>query len=485
MTTTPTPSCPTTALKPVWPVPSRRRAVLRSLAAWLWPLSSALLPCLALPVGAQPATNVLDQPLLAPSTNALPALATNAPPPAGTALATNSPSAGTVIDLRSARHFSLNDPPELKWGPAVFHPRLTTSLTYDDNILIQKTNRQSDFITTVMPALAVIAGDVAPAQAKYLTAPQLLRQTADTWPSLYMAADYGPRPVFFLDHDNNNSLDHAALLNVVWPSNPLLLGLNLNYDLLNTTVIDAQNRTQVETYSALLTAGYKISSRTSAELNLRLYSVGYALSGLNGYRDWSAPLWFNYRSSDRLIFGAGLTPGYVSVADNFPQTYERPLLRAQYMVGERTDAELAAGGEFRQFRTGVSDLAEPYFGLTLSHRPSLRTSLSATGFRQGNTSVNNGYNYVATGLSLGARQGIGRTFALNLLGTYQHLEYLHNDQIIRADRSDDFFSVQTGFDLKLAKYSSLALFYLYRQHNSSAFAGFDNNQIAFSLTLGL
>ena len=89
-----------------------------------------------------------------------------------------------------------------------------------------------------------------------------------------------------MHHSENDSLDHHAALNVAWPKQPLMFGLGFNYDLLNTTVIEAGQRTMQETYGTVFTGGYELSPKSTFEINLRQTSVSYAVASLIPYRDF-------------------------------------------------------------------------------------------------------------------------------------------------------------------------------------------------------
>ena len=217
--------------------------------------------------------------------------------------------------------------PELRAGPFDFKPRLTTSAVYDDNILIASRDEQSDLIWSVQPAVQVLAGDRS-TMTEYrllgydtmqLAPGTFITQPVEGWPGKMLMLDYGPKFNWFTEHSANDSVDHIGSFNALWPMAKAILGFQQEYRLESTTIIEAGQRSQQETITTALLAGYQISEKTSAELNLRRRGMDYEAKNLTGYTDWSNDNWFNYQMTPLLNVGAGVTWGLIEAGGAEPE----------------------------------------------------------------------------------------------------------------------------------------------------------------------
>jgi hypothetical protein len=380
--------------------------------------------------------------------------------------------------------------PDLRVGPFDIHPRLTTGVMYDDNILIASHNTRSDFIWSVNPAASIVAGDrmaiteyllnnndfMAISPGTYITS------SPEVWPGKLLMLDYGPRFNWFNRYSENDSTDHLLKFDALLPMAKLILGVNQGYTSENTSVIEASRRANVETISSAIMGAYQFSEKTSAEMNLRRKSTDYAANqGLNGYVDWTDENWFNYHMSPLFNVSAGLTVGDLET-QNQSQTYEQLLARARYNLAERISVGLAAGGEMRQFE-GAEDSLEPIFTLDGNYRPFERTTISLSGYRRDQASVYSGQNYIITGISSGISQQFGDRYFIGLGIGYDNYKYQASTAAKTADRSDDYVSIRPSFDVRITKRLHSNIYYNFRTLKSSQTDGFDDNQACVQMTL--
>src|SRR5450759_3824051 len=143
----------------------------------------------------------------------------------GTSALAQDESAKTPDD--SAAKTSVEKAPlELRLGPFDLHPRVTTGLTYDDNILFSSANPEADTFWTIQPALQAVAGDdaalIAYRDQNYdvlnLAPGNLIIQPPEAWPGKLLILDYGPRFQFFNQYTANN-------LSLIHISEPTRLGM--------------------------------------------------------------------------------------------------------------------------------------------------------------------------------------------------------------------------------------------------------------------
>src|SRR5260370_7517365 len=97
-------------------------------------------------------------------------------------------------------------PPPAGASPDLLHygifdvlPNLRGGATYDDNIYISSTNRQSDAILSIAPGVLLGAGD-------YRAKEESLVSIA-----------YSPNFILYTDHPRNSAIDQDPALNAQWP----------------------------------------------------------------------------------------------------------------------------------------------------------------------------------------------------------------------------------------------------------------------------
>jgi hypothetical protein len=364
----------------------------------------------------------------------------------------------------------------------------------DDNILAASTKPQSDLIWSLRPALLALAGDRLAMTEHQLNYRGVIGFTPDTfivssrenWPGKTVMLDYGPRFNWFTTHSENDSIDQVLTFNALWPMSKLILGLRQGYSQVNSIVIEAGQRTEVQTIPTDLMSAYQVSEKSSAEMNLHRVSYDYGRTqGLNGYTDWNTDAWFNHQTTPLLNLGAGVKLGLFEVPSQKGQTYEQFLVRARYTLAERLMLIASAGLQLRQFESGAPSSAVPVFSLTAYYRPLDRTSFSLTAYRTESASVYYGVNYLQTGASLSARQQLGDRFWLNLSFDYTMLDYHTTTQTgsgTLAARTDDYLLARLGLEARFTRHLQGQLFYQYRMMSSQQWAGWSNNQIGLSAT---
>src|SRR5450759_3674695 len=407
----------------------------------------------------------------------------------GTSALAQDESAKTPDD--SAAKTSVEKAPlELRLGPFDLHPRVTTGLTYDDNILFSSANPEADAFWTIQPALQAVAGDdaalIAYRDLNYdvlnLAPGNTIVQPPEAWPGKLLILDYGPRFQFFDQYTANNSIDQFGTLNLLWPLNRLILGFKQDYQLQKTTIIEAGIRTTVETISSTLAAAYQIGEKTSLESNFRRISVGYDQLGLIGYTEYNTEDWFNYVVTEGLPVSVGVLAGLDEVADHQGQTYEQLRARARYNYTEKLAFDASVGGELRQYENGNGDTFSPVFSLSGAYRPAERTTVSLTGYRQQNASVFNGYNYTSTGATLSLRQGITDRYTADLSVGYYTLDYAPTSGAL-IKYTDEYYTARIGLEAKIIRHLTGKIFYQLISRQSPAAGNINDNQAGVQLIL--
>jgi hypothetical protein len=407
---------------------------------------------------------------------------------AGSPALAQTTAAATVSD-NAAATAPLNIP--LTLGPLNLHPRATTGMIADDNLLFTSTHQESDLAWTLQPGLQAVAGDdaalIAYRDQGYdpinLTPGSLIVQPPEAWTGKIFTLDYAPRFKFYDQYTADNAIDEFATVNLLWPMNKLILGFRQDYQLQKATIIEANQFATTETISTALTAAYQFGDKTSVESDFHRISIDYDAPGLIGYTEYNTEDWFNYDLTESMPVSVGVLAGYDAVAASHQdQTYEQLRARVRYNFTEKLVFDVSGGGEVRQYENGESDTFSPVFTLSGSYRPAERTTVSLTGYRQQNASIFNGYNYASTGANLGFSQGITDRFTAGVSVGYFTLDY-ESITSARANYSDDYYTARLSLDAKIIRHLTGQIYYNLTAIQSPVSGNINDNQIGVNLTL--
>jgi hypothetical protein len=380
-------------------------------------------------------------------------------------------------------------PSKLRLGPFDLHPRLSTGLTYDDNILLSTANKEADTEWVIQPALQAVAGDDAALIAYRdqhndvlsLSPGNLIIQQPEDRPGKLLLLDYGPGFQVFDKYSANNSIDEFATLSLLWPMEKLILGLRQDYSLQKTDLIEFDQRATVESIPTTLSAAYQFGDKTSIESDFRRISIGYEAPGLIGYTEFNSEDWFNYKLEEDLTASLGVLAGVDEVANQQDQTFEQLRARARYNYTEKLTFDASVGAELRQFENGLPEKVSPVFTIAGDYRLAERTSLRLSGSRQVYAAIFSGYNYSITGAALEVRQGITDRFTATLSAGYYSIDYT---PITRAltEYTGDYYIARISLEAKLLRHLTGQIFYQLISSHSQISAGIDDNQAGVQLT---
>lgn len=399
---------------------------------------------------------------------------------------------GSQFDFLHAQEGSgssgLESPSELlHWKMFNLHPRLATSVTYDDNITLQETNALEDITWIVSPGISAVAGDPTTGFSK-----------------LFSVA-YDASVLTFLRHNEFNAVDHVAKISGLLPFAKLTLGASAGFQRLSTPQIDLGIRVQRTLYTAAATSRYEISPKTSAEVNGGYNRTDYSDRRLIGSEEWFNQNWINNQVSSKINLGLGLGAGYLTQDRGPTQTYERVLLRAIYVLTGKLDLTASAGVELRQYQsfdnlvglvsgfptnttitiTNITEKAasriSPIFDIGANYRPREGTAIRIELFRRDqNSPTVAGYNYIRTGVSISVQQRFWERFSASFGGTFENSSYHAELRNQNLDREDYYYALSAGLNALITQRWVAGLMVQRRSSDSNERDGtiFDNNQVA-------
>ncbi|MCG3148793.1 MAG: hypothetical protein PCFJNLEI_02240 [Verrucomicrobiae bacterium] len=358
--------------------------------------------------------------------------------------------------------------PGLRVGPVDLHPRITTGVTYDDNILLSNnsTNRLQAFITAISPELTAGLGNKPAGR--------------DTWLTL----NYRPTFLIFSDHTDNNTVDHSAGLTAQWMLTKLTLGVSQEYNQTHGAMVEVGQRFRQDSYRTTLLARYAFSEKTSLEISPRL-TIQDNEDFLSS-RDWGVDLFLNRALGAKLIGGLGGSIGLFTIDNSPDQYYERGLARLTYAVAAKADVIATVGIEGRQYDGSQSSKLQPVLGLAGVYRPWETASFTIEAHRREEASVTQvAQNYVTTGGSAQLRQGLGERFFVSVGGSYDYRSYSENTPGVIANRTDKYYTIRTAAGTTITRRGAVNVFYQYQSNASTGILrDFRNNQIGIQGSWG-
>jgi hypothetical protein len=358
---------------------------------------------------------------------------------------------------------------------------LDTSVTYDDNIFIQPTQKQSDVYFGVTPIIATGWGTFLADPMSATGMPTRFPQMADREAlENFSSFRYSPTAVFFSKHSDQNAFNEDAQVAGRWISGKVTLEGTARFQTLSQPNIDVGDRINSETTSGFLNASYRMSEKTSLDSRFSLERDSYQ-GGLNS-TDTSVSSILNYQALPKTSVGIGFGLGYTGVENGQNQYYEQGLVHAHYAPTAKITLDLVGGVEFRQIENGP-DRITPVFDFRVAYAASDSTTMNLSVTRRTDTSaLFEGQDIEMTEFDASIRQRIFQKLYVTINGGVQRNDYV--DAGTAADRTDTFtyFGVESA--VEVTKWLSMKAGYHFQNDDSSlAEFGFRRNLADFQFNL--
>jgi hypothetical protein len=371
------------------------------------------------------------------------------------------------------------DPRRFQYGLQV-----TVRGVYDDNINISQTAHESDYYFTIEPVLTLGFGDITGHEDNYIR------------------LDYAPSLFLFLDHSENDAVQHLIRLEGQHSFGRLTLTLGEEVAILDGTDLrtlsdanspgshanlDLSGRTRFQTYNTRIGAAYDLTGKTFLSSGLDSLVTNYDSAGLISSQMFSGNLFLNYRYSEKIVIGVGGTGGYDFVDNPNPdQTFEQANVRASYQATGKIALNFSGGVEFRQFENNSrGQYISPVFELSATYLPFDGTSMTLSGSRRTfNSGVLAGQDFAGTTITAGLRQRLAQRFYFAVSAGYQNSDYFSTVSSVMANRRDNYYFIQPALDFPITRFWSVGGYYLHRQNDSSFQSfKFDDNQVGVRTAL--
>jgi hypothetical protein len=352
----------------------------------------------------------------------------------------------------------------VKLGPFDFIPGFQSSVYYDDNVAAQEVNEEDAIVLTLAPSIDLIASDMADGMGKVLQ------------------VNYTPGFFFFFGDDDvsdRNRVNHSANISGDLAGAKLELGFDQAFRFTTGPVIDLGTSADRMLYDTRLTSRYNMSEKTSIDVNGSLRILNYNEDQFFDTLNLANDNWLNYKYSAKLSLGVGVVLGYTDIEDNADQTFQQLRARATYAIAEKVDLQASAGGEWRQFDSGLDNTLNPVWNVGAAYRPRDSTTLQLALYqRYDASSRTGGQSYINTGVTLSVRQMLMQRLALNLSGSYAISDYESTIPGGQADRNDDLYIARASLDFFLQPKWTVGVFYDYSMRESTELTvEFERNRV--------
>ena len=414
--------------------------------------------------------SVQEQPLQPSSTDYTVAEINAAPPP---------PSLPYPVSVSDSKGGALNVP---SGEPRRFHYELglTVRGVYDDNIFISHTNRVSDYYFAIEPHLALGFGDMEGRGTNYIR------------------LDYMPSILLFVDHSNQDDVDHLIHLEGRHEFSRLTLFFSQDVDILkngnlNSLIdttgqfanIDVSARTELNLYVSRVRAYYDLTEKVflSGEFDASIYD--YRNDFINS-EIFSGGLYINYKWTPKVTVGIGGTGGIMQVDEGNPdQPFAQVNVRLSYEATGKLNFYASVGVEFREFDSDRSERTTPVFEIGGIYHPFDGTTITLAATR---SMLASGFfpaqDYAATDVVLRIQQRLLQRFYLGLSAGYENADYFATANGVNATRNDDYYFVEPSVDVLINRHFSVGAYYLHREDSSSLdFFSFYDNQVGVRATV--
>jgi hypothetical protein len=333
---------------------------------------------------------------------------------------------------------------------------------YDDNIFISPTGRQSDFVTLLSLGGGLILGDYTTRQDNYFV------------------SDYTAIEEIFERHSNQDSFEQSASL-----QGQLVLAhltLHANFELQDTADedIDVGTRARRQIYTGQGSARYDVSDKTYLMATAQVTISDFA--AYIGSNDERAGLSFNYLPDPNLTLGVGVLGGVLNVDNSASQTFEQLLASLQIAATGKFTFDASAGVEDRQTPDN-NGFVTPVFQVDGNYKPIEGLNLTLSAYRRViNSAFYVGSDYIATGVSMGAKYELSERFTVLLEAGYMNADYRSVSAGAGISREDNFIYVRPALRYMASKYCNIDLYYFYRNDASTVrTSAFNDAQVGVSV----
>jgi hypothetical protein len=328
-------------------------------------------------------------------------------------------------------------------------PVFAFGYAYDDNIYLRNLDRQGSGIININAGFAFELGDFREREGSYLL------------------LNYVGTSLFYTEFESLNSYNPRFDIFAQYQSDPLTLQLESVFFYLNGVQRQLGEFTTQMLLANSVHAFHAYSEKTTLDLALNQRANIYPDNISSFYYELAAG--FDYALTSKIKLGLEGVVG-VAQADESPgMYYQIANTRFSYDVTGKIALRATGGVEFDEYSSGGEPIRLlPVFSLGGDYRPFGSTTFTVNCYRNIESSPALAQqDYVATGLEVGVRQGIGKKFNFGVKLGYENDTYIPNVRTVSSTRVDNYAFARPELTYDFLKYLKATLFCEYRTNDST------------------
>lgn len=320
--------------------------------------------------------------------------------------------------------------------------------SYEDNIFLSAKDAESDTVLRVRPSIAFRKGDAVQgegAQVRFI---------------------YRPAAVFYLDHHDDNRIDHQASLEAAWRGRTITIAYAGEFQRSGDATADTGVRTDRNEWRNAIRLAWAPAGKMSWEL-----AAGESATKYDEPRFFDAEEWFGeaaarFTYSPKTRISLAYRAGRFEVEDAGRQAFQRFTARLEWKPREKITVDLEAGAEHRTFDSG-SDTT-PVVEARVAWLPREGTEVYVTGYRREEASAFfPGQNYSRTGGALGLSQRLGDKWTGRIETGLERTSYERVSGTGASGREDRILFITPSLEYQLTEHLRSGIFFRYSKDRSN------------------
>ena len=365
----------------------------------------------------------------------------------------------------------------LEWGPVDVRPHMLYRFVYGDGILAAPGEAAKTVINQIYPGAQFSLGN--------------------NW-----SLDYTPTINIYSSRLFQNTVDEAVALRGSAVYGDWSFNLLQSYSKTTQPEVETGLQTTEDSYLTSVTASWEMNSKLNLQLGVSQSFID--ADEFQSLKEWTVPVWLDYRVTPGLSIGLGPTLGYDGLSASPDETFEEGQGRIQWQPNDKLSIQASGGVEIRQLGGGAPELVSPVYGASIVYQMLKHTRLTLNVSRSVTPSFFENTVETSTSLSGSLRQDITKKFSVSVNGSYFDNPYQNtslqpltvpflNNQpnqvvgptpssLLETVRSDTEWGIEFHLTWAVTDRGTVDVFYSHTENNTgvSVFA-YTSTQVGFSL----
>ena len=340
----------------------------------------------------------------------------------------------------------------------LLHFSLAGGIRYDDNIYLDESDEEDDFIFTISPTLSIISGREGTAQNTY-------------------SFSYTPSFLFYMDNSSEDTLDHRASFRFTKQMPKSKIAFNLDFTDTEGSDRHASGSVARTRLAGALHYNYLMTGKTRLDLLATTDLNEFKTAGYNDQMNYGLRASVLYQATGKLAIGPSFGYRHTGVDVGQDQNTYDFGLKADYIATGKTVFTGTVGYNLRTFdgSGAASDESTIAWSMGVRYAATAKTSLRSTFYREPKVSYNFvSSGYMATGISLSASHQYSARVKFFGLVSYENDDY-YGTGVGGSSHESDYVTATLGGNYQMQNGLTLGANMTYRTKGSDfGYDEFDN-----------